>query len=236
MIKGTFTIERGLEESKMKDVELLVQLFEASRNEDNATPMAKYMRDQFPFLGIKTPERKELLKQFFQESNILKSPFQAEFVLQLWELDEREYQYAALTYIEKMVKKLTKNDLSLMEQLILTKSWWDTVDVLAPKPVGTLAKQYPEIIREKLDVWAINENMWLRRSAILFQLKFKQNTNEDILYRYITQNATDKEFFIQKAIGWALREYSKTNPHSVRNFIEHQPLANLSIREGSKYI
>lgn len=235
--KRNFYNRRKVEGEKLlNDVDLMVNLFEAHRNEENAAPMAKYMRDQFPFLGIKTPERKELLKQFFQESNILKSPFQIEFVLSLWEKDEREYQYAALTYIEKMVKKLTKSDFPLMEQLILTKSWWDTVDVLAPKPVGVLANQYPEIIHEKMDGWSVAENMWLRRSAILFQLKYKQNTNEELLYRYITQNAKDKEFFIQKAIGWALREYSKTNPESVRIFIERHPLANLSIREGSKYI
>lgn len=220
----------------MKNVDDLVELLEANRNEENAIPMQQYMRNQFPFLGIKTPERKELLKQFFQKSNILRQPFQSDFVKMLWEKDEREYQYAALLYIEKIMKKLDKEDIPLLEELILTKSWWDTVDVLAPKPIGSIAAQYPEVIPEKIDRWAREDDLWLRRSAILFQLKYKKTTNEDLLYRYIKWNADDREFFIQKAIGWALREYSKTNPQSVKQFIETQALSNLSIREGSKYI
>jgi 3-methyladenine DNA glycosylase AlkD len=214
----------------------LVSLFEDNRNDENALPMQKYMRDQFPFLGIKTPERKALLKQFFGESLLLKEPFQEEFVWALWEKEEREYQYAALHYIEKSLKKLQKSNLLLMEKLITTKSWWDTVDALAPKPIGYIAAQHPEVINEKIYHWAENENMWLRRSAILFQLKYKEKTNEELLFQYIKNNAHDKEFFIQKAIGWALREYSKTNPQSVKRFIATTPLSNLSIREGSKYI
>lgn len=214
----------------------LVSLFEANRNEANAGPMKKYLRDQFEFLGIKTPERRELLKQFYQESGILKAPFQPDFVLALWDREEREYQYAALGYLEKLVKKLNKDDMPLLEQLITTKSWWDTVDTIAPKLVGHLAATYPDVISSKIDGWAVSDNIWLRRAAILFQLKYKQNTDEALLFRYIKENAHEKEFFIEKAIGWALREYSKTNPQSVKQFIEQQPLASLSIREGSKYI
>jgi 3-methyladenine DNA glycosylase AlkD len=87
-----------------------------------------------------------------------------------------------------------------------------------------------------IDVWAISENLWLRRAALLFQLKYKGKTNEEVLYHYIKQNADSKEFFIQKAIGWALREFSKTNPASVKTFIEGTRLASLSVREGSKYL
>lgn len=220
----------------MNAVDQLVRLFEANCNKENAVPMEKYLRNQFPFLGIKTPERRELLRQFFQESGILKLPFQADFVLALWNRNEREYQYAALDYMEKMLKKLEKNHLPFLEELILKKPWWDTVDVIAPKLVGHIASEHPEVISERIDRWAIAENIWLRRSAILFQLKCKDKTDKELLYRYIKINAEEKEFFIQKAIGWALREYSKTNPISVRSFITNQPLAKLSIREGSKYI
>jgi 3-methyladenine DNA glycosylase AlkD len=220
----------------MNWVNQLVGLFEKNRNEENAIPMQKYMRDQFLFLGIKTPERKEILKEFFQESFILKEPFQPEFVQALWEKEEREYQYAALVYMERLVKKLDRSDLPLLEQFIMTKSWWDTVDVLSPKLVGHIAAEYPEVIRSTIDGWAVSEHIWLRRAAILFQLKYKDKTNEELLYKYIQQNAQEKEFFIRKAIGWALREYSKTNPSSVRTFIDTHTLSNLSIREGSKYI
>ena len=220
----------------MNYIDHLVPLFEANRNEDQAGPMKKYMKDHFPFLGIKKPARSELMKQFFNESGILKEAFQKEFVQSLWYKEEREYQYAALDYIGRIGKKLEKADLPLMEQLITTKSWWDTVDMLAQHPVGTIALKFPDVIPESIEKWAYGTNMWLNRTAILFQLKYKENTDEELLYRYIKKNAKSKEFFIQKAIGWALREYSKTNPSSVKLFIEGNDLPKLSIREGSKYL
>lgn len=220
----------------MNDVNELIRLFADNCNLENAGPMKKYMRNQFSFLGIKTPKRKELMKEFYEKSGILKRDFQPIFVLALWDQDEREFQYAALHYIEKSLRKLQKEDLPLMEKLITTKSWWDTVDVLAPKPVGKIAAESSEVISETIEGWAYGNHLWLRRSAILFQLKYKAQTNEELLYRYIKQNAEEKEFFIQKAIGWALREYSKTNPQSVKEFIESNTLSNLSVREGSKYI
>lgn len=131
---------------------------------------------------------------------------------------------------------MDNDHIPLLEWLITTKSWWDTVDALATKSVGAVAKKYPETIPETIEGWAYGEHLWLRRTAILFQLKYKAETDEELLYRYIEQNADSKEFFIQKAIGWVLREYSKTDPDSVRNFIETHPLAKLSIREGSKYL
>ncbi|MDQ0974372.1 3-methyladenine DNA glycosylase AlkD [Neobacillus niacini] len=218
-----------------KAIEKLTALFEENRNDENAGPMEKYMKDHFPFLGIKSPLRKELEKQFFKETEIFKVPFNSDFVTGLWEKDEREYHYTAITYIGKFIKKLPKDVISFLERLITTKSWWDSVDSIAPL-VGELARKYPEIIEENIDGWAVDDNLWLRRSAILFQLKYKQQTNEDLLYDYIGKNADSKEFFIQKAIGWALREYSKTNPVSVKVFIEGNKLAPLSVREGSKYV
>jgi 3-methyladenine DNA glycosylase AlkD len=223
-------------ESMSTYMELLTHLFEENRNQENAEPMKKYMKDHFPFLGIKKPLRSELEKQFFQETGLLKEPFNQEFIRELWAKEEREYQYTGLVYMEKSLKKLEKTDLPFMEELITTKSWWDTVDAIAPKPVGEIAKRFPEVIEETIDGWAVHDDLWLRRSAILFQLKYKGNTNEEKLYQYIRLNADSKEFFIQKAIGWALREYSKTNPASVKTFIEETKLAPLSIREGSKYL
>lgn len=217
-------------------VELLASLFEQNRNEENAGPMEKYMKGHFPFLGIKKPLRAQLEKQFFKETGILKEDFQQDFVWTLWQKEEREYQYTALVYLEKSLKKLGKADLPFMEKLIMTKSWWDTVDGIAPKPVGEIAARFPEVIAETIDGWAVNDYMWLRRAAILFQLKYKQGTDAELLYRYIRENADSKEFFIQKAIGWALREYSKTNPSLVKAFIAGAHLAPLSVREGSKYL
>ncbi|MEH7415956.1 DNA alkylation repair protein [Neobacillus drentensis] len=215
---------------------ILTRLFKENRNAANAGPMRNYMKGHFPFLGIKSPLRKELEKQFFKETGLLHEPFNKELIEELWNKQEREYQYTALTYMEKSLRKLQKSDLPFMEWLITTKSWWDTVDTIAPKPVGKIAEYFPEVINETIDGWAMHENMWLRRAAILFQLKYKEKTNESLLYQYIRKNAESKEFFIQKAIGWALREYSKTNSASVKEFIEGHKLAPLSVREGSKYL
>jgi 3-methyladenine DNA glycosylase AlkD len=217
------------------EIEKLTVLFEEHRNDDNAGPMRKYMKDHFSFLGIKSPLRKELEKQFFKETGILKEEFNKDFVVGLWEKDEREYQYTAITYMGKFIKKLPKDVIPFLESLITSKSWWDSVDSIAPL-VGELARKYPELVEENINHWSIHDNFWLRRASILFQLKYKNETNEALLYEYMVKNADSKEFFIQKAIGWALREYSKTNPESVKAFIEGNQLAPLSIREGSKYL
>lgn len=219
----------------MKNIEQLTALFEEHRNDDNAGPMKKYMKDHFPFLGIKSPLRKELEKQFFKETGILKEDFNKDIVEGFWDKDEREYQYTAITYIGKFIKKMPKDTILLLERLITTKSWWDSVDSIAPQ-VGELARKYPELVEENINHWSKHDNFWLRRASILFQLKYKNETNEALLYEYMVKNADSKEFFIQKAIGWALREYSKTNPESVKAFIEGNQLAPLSIREGSKYL
>lgn len=217
------------------EIEVVTTLFEGNRNEENSGPMKKYMKDHFPFLGIKSPLRKELEKQFFKETEILKRPFNQDFVISLWEKDEREYQYTAITYTGKFIKKLPKDVIQFLGGLITTKSWWDSVDSIAPL-AGELAKKYPELINENINQWSVDDNFWLQRTSILFQLKYKDQTNEALLYDYIVKNADSKEFFIQKAIGWALREYSKTNPVSVKEFIRDNQLAPLSIREGSKYL
>lgn len=221
----------------MKDyITELTSLYEEHRNAKNAGPMEKYMKDRFPFLGIKKPLRAELEKRFYVESQILKKPFDSGFVMMLWNLPEREYQYTALGYIGKYSKNLGSDSLVLLKNLIIEKSWWDTVDTLAAHPVGTLVSRFPEELLVEIDGWATSDNMWLRRTAILHQLRYKENTDEQRLYLYIKQNAASKEFFIQKAIGWALREYSKTNPNSVQEFILGAELAALSRREGSKYL
>ena len=217
------------------EIDVVTTLFEGNRNEENSGPMKKYMKDHFPFLGIKSPLRKELEKQFFKETEILKRPFNQDFVISLWEKDEREYQYTAITYTGKFIKKLPKDVIQFLGGLITTKSWWDSVDSIAPL-AGELAKKYPELINENINQWSVDDNFWLKRTSILFQLKYKDQTNEALLYDYIVKNADSKEFFIQKAIGWALREYSKTNPVSVKEFIRDNQLAPLSIREGSKYL
>lgn len=223
--------------NRMEDyITILKFHFYSQQNQELAVPMAKYMKNHFPFIGIKKPERTKLLRLFYNQTGILKEPFNPQWLKILWEQREREFQYAGLDYLERSLKKLDETHIGLLEELIIKKSWWDTVDALATKSVGAIAQKSPNVIEEKIEGWAYGEHLWLRRTAILFQLKYKGETNEGLLYRYIKQNADSKEFFIQKAIGWALREYSKSQPESVKRFINTCPLAPLSVREGSKYL
>jgi 3-methyladenine DNA glycosylase AlkD len=208
--------------------------FVMHQKETRAKPMSAYMRDQFPFLGIPSPERTRLTKAAFLETGILKKPFDENLALELWSLSEREYQYVACHYLECFRKKLEVQHLDVLERLILTKSWWDTVDSLVHN-VGAISLKFPESI-PVLERWAQTENFWLRRAAILHQLGLKARTDETRLFKFILENSHDSEFFIRKAIGWALREYSYINPEAVKTFVlEHQnELSNLSQREALK--
>jgi 3-methyladenine DNA glycosylase AlkD len=207
---------------------------EPHRNEAQAISMSAYMRNQYPFLGIPSPTRKILTKSALLETGALKKPFDENLVLELWALPEREYQYVACHYFERFRKKLEVQHLALLERLILEKSWWDTVDSLVHN-VGAISLKFPESI-PTLERWVQTENFWLRRAAILHQLGLKTKTDESRLFKFILENAHDSEFFIRKAIGWALREYSYTNPEAVKSFVlEHQnELSNLSKREALK--
>lgn len=149
-------------------MEAAVQLFTAHANRETAGPMEAYMKNQFPFLGIKTPLRRELGKRLFQGHGI---PEDWEVVArQLWSLPEREYQYIALDLLGKVKKRFIPEHLELAEELITTKSWWDTVDFLASHTAGTLLRHYPALIPPSNDRWLEGTNMWLQRTALLFQL------------------------------------------------------------------
>ncbi|MCB8923833.1 MAG: DNA alkylation repair protein [Ardenticatenaceae bacterium] len=214
----------------------LQALLSQHANAKQAAPMAKYMRDQFSFLGIKTPQRRELLKQFIAEQG--KPPLDdLETILRdLWQLPQREYQYSALTLLDKWEKKLPPEFVNVLEYLVVTKSWWDTVDLIAGHPVATHFSRFPQIRDEFVAQWRASDNFWLRRTALLFQLHYKTRTDVDLLFALIHENLDSDEFFIQKAIGWALREYSKTDADAVIAFVDVTSLAPLSAREALKWL
>nr|WP_255428671.1 DNA alkylation repair protein [Sporosarcina sp. resist] len=197
--------------------------------------MTAYLKNHFPFLGIKSPRRKELLKEHFAEYALPEPERLFEEVWTLYELPKREYQYAAIALIEKMKKHLTTDDFPALLQLIETKSWWDSVDSIAPHFVGHIVKLDRNYGEKIMLEWSLSDNMWTNRSAILHQLKFKQQTDTELLFHIIKQHSDSKEFFIQKAIGWALREYAKTEPDLVKVFVEDHPLKPLSKREALKH-
>lgn len=213
----------------------IIEKFEANRNEEQAGPMKAYMKNHFPFLGIKSPLRKQLLKEQFAEYALPDPEQLFEEVWKLYDQPEREYQYAAIALLEKMKKYLTIEDLPALRQLIETKSWWDSVDSIAPKSVGDVVKLDREYGEKVMREWSKSENMWTNRSAILHQLKFKQEMNTELLFEIIQQHSGSTEFFIQKAIGWVLREYAKTNPDLVKKFVSEHPLKPLSKREALKH-
>ena len=218
----------------MSLADLLMEL-DVAKNPEKATPMEAYMRHQFPFLGIAGPERNSLYKKHFPEAKKTRV-IDWDFVDICWEKEPREYQYVAANYLKTMQSYLTKDDLPKLERLVVTKSWWDTVDIL-DRVVGSLVANHPEL-EEVLLKWSLSDNIWLRRVAIDHQLLRKEKTNVQLMEKVLLNNLDQTEFFINKAIGWALRDYSKTNPEWVASFIEKnkERMADLSIKEASKYL
>ena len=218
----------------MKLLDLINDL-EENRNELLAESMSKYMQDKFRFLGVRGATRTEIYKKYFPDARKTKT-VDWDFVESCWNKEEREFQYVVVYYLKAMQKFLKREDISKLKYLIVTKSWWDTVDLLA-KVIGSLViriEGYDKIMLE----WSKDSNIWLKRVAILYQLSLKDKIDEIILDKILVNNLGDNEFFINKAIGWALRDYSKFNPEWVREFIKKNKdnMANLSIREASKYI
>ena len=213
----------------------LISDLEENRNELLAESMSKYMQDKFRFLGVRGATRTEIYKKYFPDARKTKT-IDWDFVENCWNKEEREFQYVVVYYLKAMQKFLKREDISRLKYLIVTKSWWDTVDLLA-KVVGSLIiriEGYDQIMLE----WSKDSNIWLRRVAILYQLSLKDKVDKQVLDEILVNNLGDSEFFINKAVGWALRDYSKYNPEWVREFIKKnkENMANLSIREASKYI
>jgi 3-methyladenine DNA glycosylase AlkD len=217
-------------------VDRLERLFESARDDAKAADMARYMRDAFPFYGIPAPVQREIWRTALAGETRPTETQLRSVARGCWKRKEREWQYFACAYLRSNVRNASSGILPVVEQLITTKSWWDTIDTLAAHTVGPLVRRDPHLL-ETMDGWITSENFWLARTAILHQLHYKSDTDSDRLFDYCRRRAVDTEFFIRKAIGWALREYSKTDPHAVREFVrEHPELSGLSKREALKRI
>ncbi|EAD5869047.1 DNA alkylation repair protein [Listeria innocua] len=209
-------------------------LFRANRSVADSKPMEAYMKNQFPFLGIRATERKKLVADFLRENGMPDDLL--ELVVELFAEEERELQYAAIDLLSRYGKKQASEAIEIYEQLVTTKSWWDTVDGLAGTVVSNHFKLYPDLIPTYNEAWINGDNIWLARTAILFQLKYKEETNAELLFANCEKWLGSKEFFIQKAIGWALRQYAKVDSEAVRVFVNSHTLAPLSRREALKHI
>ena len=196
--------------------------------------MAAYMKNRFPFCGVPKPEQARCMKPYFKESKKLKIDW--DFVDLCWQKDYREAQYAGIDYLLLHKAELTTEDLPRLQRMVTEKSWWDTVDNIDGM-IGELVLKDP-VLKEEMRRWAASDNLWLRRVAIDHQQRLKEKTDAALLEEIIVMNLGDSEFFINKAIGWSLREYSKSDPAWVRGFLERhgEALAPLSLREAKKYL
>lgn len=221
----------------MNFIPSLEKAFTENRNAENAVAMSKYMKNNFPFFGIKTEDRRRLFKTIWADNHKEVSENSREIAMSLYLKKERELHYCALEILMKNLKNnYVKEDIHLIEKLITTSSWWDSVDVIAKFILGGYLQKIPLETDVVISRFSNSENMWLNRSAILFQLGYKEKTNFELLKLVCEQHKLSNEFFIQKAIGWALREYGKTNPEAVKDFVVVSKLKKLSEKEALKNI
>lgn len=215
---------------------IILTQFEEMASPADAIAMAQYMRNQYAFFGIRAPVNKAIQKIIFKEYGLPTVEQLPDLLDLLWADEHREIQLFGLDLMKKLIKKVDKSFIDVLEKLIITKSWWDTVDMLAANLTASLVKRFPELSPEYPNKWMDSGNTWLQRSAIIYQLKYREETNIALLLSYILRLKESKEFFIQKAAGWALREYSKTDWQLVLAFIEDHQLALLTKREGLKWM
>ncbi|MFB7057868.1 DNA alkylation repair protein [Streptomyces vinaceus] len=216
-------------------MERLTTAYAAAADPERAAAMAAYMKDVAPFLGLRTPLRRELSKAVTGGTAEPAETDVRALVLRCWELPEREYHYFAVDYLRRHVRVCSSGFLPVLRRLIVTVPWWDTVDLLAAHAAGPLVAADPELA-EVMDEWIGDEDLWLARTALLHQLRYKSATDTGRLFAYCRRQSAHPDFFIRKAIGWALREYAKTDPEAVRAFVEAQrdSLSPLSVREALK--
>lgn len=219
-----------------KYIDLLEDHFLKNENKEDALFMKKYLKDKFEFYGIKTEMRRNIYKEVVNELGLPKKKELKPLIEKLWEQPQREYHHFGMELFERFKKEVDENFLEYYEYMLTHKSWWDTVDYIAIKLIGAYLKQYHHLIPSVSEIYIASNNIWLNRTAILFQLKYKENTDEELLFHTITCFKQSKEFFIQKAIGWALREYSKTYPKAVLKYVNNNQLASLSKREALRII
>lgn len=219
-------------------VAALREAYAAAGDAARAEAMARYMKDRFPFFGIPAPERRAVDAAVLGEAG--PPPDQAALVALArlcWRQPEREPQYMACDLLGRTARRATPDLIPTLEQLVTTRSWWDTVDHLASHAVGNLVRAHPPLVAE-MDRWSASEDLWLARAAILHQLRYRERTDPERLFAYCARQAGHPDFFMRKAIGWALRQYARYDPVAVRAFVDAQgdALSPLSRREATKHL
>lgn len=213
----------------------LERVFHSQRNELQAEKMSAYMKGLFRFYGISSTQRKAIAKDYLKRAPSLDQEQKRQVIKALWNAPHRELHYTAQEWALKWKCFTERSDIDLIHYLITHSSWWDTVDFIASNLLGAYMRRHPEQ-QAIIDAWNRDENMWLVRSTLLYQLKYKEETDMQRLEALIEPHVADREFFIKKAIGWALRQASKHQPDEVLEIIARQPLQRLSMKEASKYL
>ncbi|MFE2883114.1 DNA alkylation repair protein [Streptomyces sp. NPDC059272] len=218
-------------------LERLTVTYAAAADPERAASMRAYMKDVAPFLGLTTPLRRALSRTVLEGTPRPDEADCTAIALRCWELPEREYQYFAVDYLRRHVRQCTSGFLPVARYLVSTVPWWDTVDALASHVVGGLVAADAKLVGD-MDAWIVDEDMWVARTALLHQLRYKERTDTERLFAYCLRQSGHPDFFIRKAIGWCLREYAKTDPEAVRGFLAREKgrFAPLSVREALKNI
>lgn len=209
--------------------------FALLKSPDQAIKMQQYMKGHFSFLGIPSPKRKSIHNELWKFVEKADKKDYLLLISKLYDLPQREFQYCALDILQAEFKKQAHlEDIKFLENLITTKSWWDSVDAISRHGLGVYSSKFPNEIPKIIERFSENQNLWLNRSCLLFQLGYKEKTDQVLLFDLCIYFQEHDDFFIKKAIGWALREYAKTNPNSVKRFVSTHDLSNLSKREALK--
>ncbi|MBE0651762.1 MAG: DNA alkylation repair protein [Bacteroidales bacterium] len=217
-------------------LKVLDNAFEINSNAEIASGQKAYMKNLFEFYGIKAPVRQNIQKAFFHKEFLPPKKELERLAETLWEKPQREYQYFAQELVQQYTKQFEQNDIHLFEFMITHKSWWDTVDFIASKLVGEYFKIFPGQRDNFVKKWIDSKNIWLQRTAVLFQLNYKKDVDTVLLASAVHALLGSEEFFINKAIGWMLRQYTKTNPEWVIDFCDRTPLAKLSRKEALRLV
>lgn len=219
------------------DIGALRSALEAEANVDAAAEMAAYMRDHFPFLGVRSPQVRLAAKPAIAAGASADGDALIAFADECWDQPEREFQYVGALVLRRWVRHLDARHLLDLHRFVTTGSWWDTVDSLAAWSVGPLVRSHPELVAE-MDRWVLDDDIWVARTAILHQLSYKDATDGERLFHYVDLRAAETEFFIRKALGWALRQYARFAPDEVRVYVEshRDQLSGLTVREALKHL
>jgi 3-methyladenine DNA glycosylase AlkD len=219
-------------------VEVVESGLDAAANPAKAGPMAAYMKTDMPFYGVQKAGRTPIMRRLKRDFSPADQDQYEEAVLALWQLPHREEKYLAIGYARSFDTFIDLESMSLYQQLITEGAWWDFVDEVSSHLVGRVLFKERVHTDPGIRSWISADDMWLRRTSIICQLKHKRDTDTALLADACTANLADKEFFIRKAIGWSLREYAKTDPDWVQSYVEQHRtnLSALSYREATKHL